>query len=89
MAYVTTYTRRYLTQNNMFVARFSRAVVYVSGIKVYKIIKGEIRKGKGRAGFFLLVFFFVCFFGLQQVLEPRYQTTLHVTQTRQDSGNVT
>ena len=44
----------------MFVARFSRAVVYVSGINVYKIIKGEVRKGKGRAVFFACLF--VCLF---------------------------
>ena len=57
----------------MFVARSSRAVVYVSGTKVYKIIKEEVRKGKGRGKScfcvrvcfcFLLVCFFVlfCFF---------------------------
>ena len=50
---------------------------------MYKIIRGEVRKGKGRGKreelFFCL---FVCFW-LQQVLEPRYQTTFHETQTRQ------
>ena len=40
--------------------------------------------------FFLFFFCFVLFFlWLQLVLEPRYQTTLHETQTRQDSRNVT
>ena len=51
---------------------------------MYKIIKGEVRKVRkgGVLGFFL----FVClFFWLQPILEPRYQTTLHETQTRQDS----
>ena len=42
----------------MFVARSSRAIVYVSGIKVYKIIKGEVRKGKGGGK----SCFFFCFF---------------------------
>ena len=53
-------------------------------MKVYKIIKGEVRKrlerGEGGRVFFIL-------FGY--ILEPRYQTTLHETQTRQDSRNVT
>ena len=53
---------------------------------MYKIIKGEVRKRlergeRGGENFF--------FFWLQPVLEPRYQTTLHETQTRQDSRNVT
>ena len=55
---------------------------------MYKIIKGEVRKV--RKGGVLGVFLFVClFFWLQPILEPRYQTTLHETQTRQDSRIVT
>ena len=59
---------------------------------MYKIIKGEVRKVRkggewGEGDFFFFFFFF--FFWLQPVLEPRYQTTLHETQTRQDSRNVT
>ena len=56
---------------------------------MYNIIKGKVRKrlerGEGGESFFVLF----RFFWLQPVLEPRYQTTLHETQTRQDSGNVT
>ena len=54
------------------------SVCIEDGVKVYKIIKGEVRKGEGRGKTIL-------FFWLQLVLEPRYQTTLHETQTRQDS----
>ena len=62
---------------------------------MYKIIKGEFREGRveGRAVFFFFfffvcvcvcVFFFFFFLWLQQVLEPRYQTT---QQTRQNGHN--
>ena len=54
-------------------------------MKVYKIIKGEVRKRlerrEGGESFFLYLFGYI--------LEPMYQTTLHETQTRQDSRNVT
>ena len=43
---------------------------------MYKTIKGDFRKGRVEGRFF---FFF--FWWLQQVLEPRYQTT---QQTRQN-----
>ena len=56
-------------------------------------MKGEVRKVRKEGGgewgeedFFCFVLF--CFW-LQPVLEPRYQTTLNETQTRQDSRNVT
>ena len=51
---------------------------------MYKIIKGEFRKGRveGRAFFiYLFLFIYLFFLWLQQVLEPRYQTT---QQTRQN-----
>jgi len=57
---------------------------------VFKIIKGEVRKrGEGRPIFSFNFMVLVVVFWLQQVLEPRYQTTLHDTQTRQDSRSVT
>ena len=59
---------------------------------MYKIIKGEFREGRVEEE----LFFFVCLFflWLQQVLEPRYQTTQQTRQNghklyRQDSRNVT
>ena len=50
---------------------------------MYKIIKGEFREGRveGRAVFLFCFVFFILFLWLQQVLEPRYQTT---QQTRQN-----
>jgi len=45
----------------MFVAKSNRAVVLESGLKVYKIIKGEVRKGGGERtflNFFIFIYFF-------------------------------
>ena len=62
---------------------------------MYKIIKGEFREGRVEEElFFFLFFFFYFFLWLQQVLEPRYQTTQQTRQNghklyRQDSRNVT
>jgi len=41
----------------MFVAKSNRAVVKESGLKVYRIIKGEVRKGGGERTFFYFYLF--------------------------------
>ena len=71
----------------MFMARSCCLRVWGKSVQDHK---GEVRKvrkgGSGEREIFFL-FFYIFFFWLQPVLEPRYQTTLHETQTRQDSRN--